>query len=67
LEILTAYLERLTVSRRMLGFAVLAMLAVLAVGLSIFPQLQTLAEINRSFYTIHTAASVPSRTCSTNC
>ncbi len=50
MEILTAYLERLTVSRRMLGFAVLAMLAVLAVGLSIFPQLQTLAEINRSFY-----------------
>jgi PAS domain S-box-containing protein len=49
-EILTACLARLTVSRRMFCFAALAILAVLAVGLSIFPQLQTLAEINRRFY-----------------
>ena len=50
METLTAYLERLTVSRRMLGFAVLAIVAVLAVGLSIFPQLRSLAQINSSFY-----------------
>ena len=50
METLTAYLERLTVSRRMLGFAVLAIVAVLAVGLSIFPQLRSLAQINISFY-----------------
>ena len=34
----------------MLGLAAVAIVAVLAMGLSIFPQLRTLAEINRSFY-----------------
>ncbi len=58
MEFLTNYLERLTVGRRMLGFAAVAFLAVLAVGLSIFPQLQNLAEINRSFYQFpHSALS----------
>lgn len=58
MDFLTAHLERLTVARRMLGFAAVAFLTLFAVGLSILPQLSKLAEINRDFYRYpHTALS----------
>ncbi|WP_313952503.1 response regulator [Accumulibacter sp.] len=47
---LTAYLERLTVSGRLLALAAVAVVAVLAVGVSIFPRLQKLAQVNEHSY-----------------
>lgn len=58
MDFLTARLEPLTVARRMLGFAAIACLTLLAVGLSILLQLGTRVEIDGNFHQCpHTALS----------
>jgi two-component system sensor histidine kinase/response regulator len=45
-----AFFQRLTVVQRMMGFAAISMIAILYVGLTTFPELNKLAEINGRFY-----------------
>jgi PAS domain S-box-containing protein len=47
---LKAYFQRLTVAQRTKGFTAIAVIAVLYVGLTTFPELNKLAEINRRFF-----------------
>jgi two-component system sensor histidine kinase/response regulator len=47
---LNAYFQRLTVVQRMMGFAAISMIAILYIGLTTFPELKMLADINQRFY-----------------
>ena len=47
---LNAYFQRLTVVQRMACFAAISIIAILYIGLSTFPELKMLAEINGRFY-----------------
>ena len=47
---LNAFFQRLTVAQRMAGFTAVAVITVLYVGLTTFPELKRLAEINGRFY-----------------
>jgi len=47
---LNAYFQSLTVVQRVAGFAAISIIAIMYVGLTTFPELKMLAEINQSFY-----------------
>jgi PAS domain S-box-containing protein len=47
---LNAYFQSLTVVQRMTGFTAISMIAILYIGLTTFPELKMLAEINQRFY-----------------
>ncbi len=47
---LYALFQKLTVAQRMMGFAAISMTAVLYIGLTTFPELKRLADINQQFY-----------------
>ena len=47
---LNAFFQRLTVVQRLAGFAAISIIAILYIGLSTFPELNKLAEINGRFY-----------------
>jgi PAS domain S-box-containing protein len=47
---LNAYFQSLTVVQRVAGFAAISIIAVMYIGLTTFPELKMLAEINQRFY-----------------